>query len=303
MPDTLAVLDCPVLELPLAPDPGEQIVYVAPVSVRALFVDDTYQRELDEPRAKKMAHEWDPRLAGVIDISDRGTTAAGTGGRYAIINGQHRWAAATLLNPDMILVANVHTGLDLADEARLFYEIDARTRRLTGWDRWKSRRGAGDPAVLAIETVVAEVGLRVDQAPKDGNIRCVSTLEKVLGVGGELLVENTLRLIVEVWGHRLDAVDAPLIAGMAQILHSYEDQLDHERLGDVLLDLAPRQIKARALALRETETGQVGKLAALVMIGAYNSARGPKLDRTQLGRRPAIAKNQRHTTSGKDSAR
>ncbi|WP_330186028.1 hypothetical protein OHB26_39360 (plasmid) [Nocardia sp. NBC_01503] len=267
---------------------GEPQVYLAAVSVREIFADPTYQRDLDRPRAEHMAREdhWNVRLLGVIELSDRGEGMQPD--RYAVINGQHRVEAARLRDRDMPLVAKVHTGLSIEQEAQLFHEIDASTRRLTTWDRWKARRAGGDAVVAAIEAVVVAAGMQVDMAPNNGNIRCTSTLEKVykLGGGGKgLLLENTLTFIAEVWGKRLDAVDAPLVLGVALILHSYDDVLDHERLGDLLVDYAPRQIKARAEALRETENGQAGKLAALVMISAYNSARGTKkLARDQLGR-------------------
>jgi len=256
-------------------------VYISAISVNEMFVDTTYQRELDKPRAQEMAKTWDRRLVGVLDVADRGL---GSQARYAVINGQHRVEAARLIDPDMVLVANIHSGLTVADEARLFHEIDAKTRRLTTWDRWRSRRAAADPTVAAIEDIVSEVGLTIAEAARDGSIRCTSTLERIHRTGGKLLLGNTLRLIVEVWGHRLDAVDAPLVAGVALILRSYEQQLDHDRFAEVLVDLAPRQVKARAMALKETEKGQNGALVALVMIGAYNSSRGPKLNREELRR-------------------
>ncbi len=276
-----AVLDrANSLDTPPA-DPSVPEVYIDAITVAEMFVDTSYQRELDKPRARAMAKTWDRRLVGVLDVADRGR---GSLARYAVINGQHRAEAARLINPDMALVANVHTGLTVADEARLFHEIDAKTRRLTTWDRWRSRRAAADPTVAAIEDIVAEVGLSVAEAAKDGAIRCTSTLERIHRTGGKLLLGNTLRLIVEVWGPRLDAVDAPLVAGVALILRSYEQQLDHDRFAEVLVDLAPRQVKARAMALKETEKGQNGALVALVMIGAYNSSRGPKLNRNELRR-------------------
>ncbi|MEU4841740.1 DUF6551 family protein [Nocardia testacea] len=278
-----AVLDRPTTpadHLP-APEP-EKAVFIDAIPVDQIFADTTYQRDLDMPRVKRMAKDWDRRLVGVIDVSDRGP--ANAAGRYAVINGQHRWAAAGLRDPHAVIVANIHTGLTPADEARLFHEIDVKTRRLTTWDRWKSRRAAADPIVTAIEAAADEAGFTVDQAPADGNLRCVSTCEKVHRMGGKALLANTLQLIVSVWGHRIDAVDAPLVTGVALILRFYETEIDHERLADVLIDIAPRQLKARAMALKETESGQNGTLAALVMIGAYNSSRGPKLDRSKLHR-------------------
>jgi hypothetical protein len=276
----VAVLDRAALDEATLDGSTEPTTYITAIRVDEMFCDYSYQRDLDRSRAKRMAREWNPRLVGVVDVSDRGPRCPA--GRYALINGQHRWAAAGLRDPDMVLVANVHTGLSVTREALLFHEIDAKTRRLTTWDRWRSRRAAGEPIVLDIENTVADYGLVVAEGAKDGNIRCTATLERVFRMGGVLLLGNTLQFVTSVWGWRLDAVDAPLVLGLAHILHCYDEDLDHARLGEVLIGYAPRQIKARASALRETEQGQAGRLAALVMIAAYNNSRGPKLDRARL---------------------
>lgn len=70
--------------------------YVTALSVEDIFADFTYQRELDTGRARTMAESWDRRLAGILEVSDRGEDVAP---RYAIVDGQHRWAAAQKLYP------------------------------------------------------------------------------------------------------------------------------------------------------------------------------------------------------------
>ena len=88
--------------------------YVTTASVGELFVDHRYQRPLDEARAKKMAAQWDRRMVGILDVSDRGSSASP---RYAVVDGQHRFAGAALLDTPPIMVVNVHTGLSVAQEA------------------------------------------------------------------------------------------------------------------------------------------------------------------------------------------
>lgn len=67
--------------------------YIGALSVHDLFVDRSYQRPLDLPRARRLAETWEPPLIGVIEASDRGPDHQP---RYAIIDGQHRYAAAKL---------------------------------------------------------------------------------------------------------------------------------------------------------------------------------------------------------------
>ncbi|WP_396899521.1 DUF6551 family protein [Mycolicibacterium sp.] len=250
--------------------------YIAALAVTELFVDHSYQRPLDLPRARRLAESWEPPLIGVIEVSDRGSDQQP---RYAIVDGQHRYAAAKLRDPNAVLVANIHTGLTARDEAHLFYEIDAKRTRLTGWDRWNARRGAGDPTVLAVESVVEDAGLRVEDSPTNGSVRCVSTCEKVLKLGGQPLLRETLGLITEVWGVEVEAFDAPLVHGTALVLWHYGKTINVERLADAMVDVSPRQFKAKAVALREYERGSLPKLAALVIVNTYNRTKGPKLDK------------------------
>lgn len=171
--------------------------YIDAIAVVELFVDHGYQRDLDLPRTRRLAETWDRRLVGVLEVSDRGPDHSP---RYAVVDGQHRYEAAKLRDSAAVLVANVHSGLTTRDESRLFYEIDATRTRLSGWDRWNARRGAGDPLVLAVESIVEDAGLQVDPAPRNGNIRCVAACEKIVKLGGEKLLRESIDLIREVWG-------------------------------------------------------------------------------------------------------
>lgn len=280
MSDTATVLlDPPDTEQHNELDPTAQ-VYLDAVPARKMWIDRNYQRDLDEVHARRIANAWNPRKVGALHVSDRGEDRGID--RYAVVDGQHRWAAAMIKDPNLVLVANVHVGLSPRDEAQLFHELHSTTKHLSPWDVWKARRGSGDADVLAIEAIVEKAGMRIAMATKNGNVRSIATLEKIYKLGGKELLSNTLQLIVDIWGARSDAVDGPLMHGLALIMHTYGDTLDIPRLADVLIDVVPRQIKARALAMRETHKGEVKKLVALVMVTGYNERSGAKLDPKQL---------------------
>lgn len=254
--------------------PGQP--YIAALHCDELFADPAYQRELDEARVKKMTKEYDPTLVGVLEVSARG------GSRYAIIDGQHRWAMLTRARRDggrAPVVCNVHTGLTVEDEARLFYEIDAKRRRLTGWDRWNARRGSGDPAVLDIERVAAEAGLNVGPSTVDGTLRCVSACEKVVRLGGLQLLEHTLAAVTGAYGKAADGLVAEIVHGTAHVLAYYDQgELDRPRLVGAMQGIAPRQVVARAAALREVSKGEMPRLVAAVLVDAYNREPGRNVD-------------------------
>lgn len=249
--------------------------YVAALTVVQLFADRAYQRELDTHRVQRMVDAFDPSLLGIIDVSDRGD------GRYAVIDGQHRWAVILKrFGAKAPIVCNVHAGLSVEQEAALFYEIDHSRRNLTGWDRWWARRGAGDSAVLAIERLVERHGLLVEAGTRDGSVRATKALEDVVGLGGLSLLDSTLAVITAAWGRAADALDGTHIHGLALVLHHYDldGEVDPDRLVAAMQDIAPRQVKARAGQLREAHKGILPRLAAAVLVDRYNAQPGRKVE-------------------------
>ena len=75
----------------------------------------TYQRELNEDRVRRIAAEFDERIANEPKVSCRD-------GRYYVFDGQHTIAARKLLNGgrDLPIRCKVFYGLTESDEALLF---------------------------------------------------------------------------------------------------------------------------------------------------------------------------------------
>ena len=247
--------------------------YVTAIPAAELFADDTYQRPLDGPRSKKIAAAWDPRLAGIIEVSDRGDHTAP---RYAVVDGRHRWAAAQHAGIG-VLVANVHSGLSVADEAALFDRLNRERRRITTVDHWNARKAAGDADVAAIEKTVASLGLVIDMAARNGHVRCTSTLEKLYAIGGADLVKRSLQTVLDVWGRDLAGFDAPIVHGIGLTLHYLQPDLDLARMVEALIEILPRQLKSKAFGLRDMTTGTLPKLVAISIVTLYNQRPGRKI--------------------------
>lgn len=269
------------------PEDAEPTVYVDAIAVSDIFADHTYQRDLDTGRVTRMAKAYDPQLVGILEVALR------KDGRFAVIDGQHRWEmlkTAHPAGPRAYVACNVHTGLTVEQEAQLFYDIDKHRRRLTGWDRWNARRGAGEQVVLDIEATATAAGFSVEPRTTDGTIRCVGSMEKIVNLSGLQLLDSTLAVIVGAFGRTVDAVTGELVHGTALVLAYYgPDELDVKRLVSAMQSVAPRQVLARADALREVQKGQKPRLVASVLVDRYNSTSGKKLQ-AFAERMPAQAK-------------
>lgn len=260
--------------------------YIAALRCDEMFVDLTYQRPLDKARARRMADTLDPTLIGVIDVSDRGP---GHHPRYAVVNGQHRRAALVLAHPDRDrapMVCTVHQGLTPGGEARLFHELDAATKRLTGWDRWHARRAAGEPAITEIEEIVTSHGMKIGPGQRDGMLGAVGGLESLHALGGRTLLDQVLAALHAAYGRDWAGYLAPLLTGVGLLLHHYD--VDLERLDAALTKSTPQQLRAQAVAYRDLMPGQLPRLVAQVLINRMNAGRGPKLadvrDRVPAGK-------------------
>lgn len=251
--------------------------FIAAVAVRDMFVDELYQRACDEARAARMADRWDMSLVGVLDVSDHGAPPDVTGDwvRYAVINGQHRWRAAILVNPHMSLACNVHQGLTREAEAQLFWDIDRHTKKLSTWDRWKARRGSGDPAVARIEQLMRRLGAPVVDGGDTYGIKSTATLEQMFNID-EWAMTQTVQLIVDVWPDDRAGLQGGVLRGLMPAVMACENNGPMSgRLADALTSITPTQLHARAVTLRDAHrTGQFWTCITRVVVDLYNHTRG-----------------------------
>lgn len=277
--------------------------YVMALQASALFADQTYQRDLDMARVRSMAAQFDPRLLGVLEVSDRGDET------FAVLDGQHRLQTVLLAHPDQgdaFVVCQVYSGLSVEAEARLFHQINKQRKPLTWWHEWRARRAAGDEQVAAVDRVAGEFGLEVNPAPREGSLRAVGALQRIMT---ELGGPDTLRWVFTVafsaWGRTADAYTGPMLFGLAMIFTNYDctddGELDVERLIRALSEVPPQQIRARSVILREAVRAELPRLHAQVIIGGYNDQRGrkvqPFLERAPKGTKIAIRHHQQRPSS------
>lgn len=271
-----SVLDA-VLDHQAASEPTAGTVagktYIDAIPVGQISADHAYQRQLDASRVRRMAAEYDPSLVGVLEVSRR------PDGTFRVIDGQHRLHMIRQARGSSAAVAcNVHTGLSPEQEAQLFFDIDKKRRRLTGWDRWNARRGAGESIVLDIERIANSHGLSIDPAPKPRHLRCVAACEKLTAAATLATLDETLRLLVAAYDGDADSLRAEIVHGLGLVLATYEDEIDQDRLARALQGIASRQISARASALRETQPGGLPRLAAHVIVERYNGEPGARVE-------------------------
>jgi len=112
----------------------------AKIKPSKLIIDNRYQRDLDEPRAMHLAETFDESLLGTIVISQR------KNGEYYVLDGQHRVTASQIADRgDIPIQCEVHSGLTLAQESKMFLDLNGGRKYVRIYDKFRARIMSREP--------------------------------------------------------------------------------------------------------------------------------------------------------------
>lgn len=245
------------------------------------YVDHNVQRGLQEARVAEMAADFRPDSMGLITASLR------PDGRIAILDGQHRIAAARSARYDGPIVTRVFENLTVQEEAGLFLTLN-KSRAVSTIDKFKVRITLGDPIATNINKILKAYGLNVNFAntKTQNTIGAVVTLEKVYHGAGVRdnghhadLVDRVIGSLIAAYnGDTRPAVfSRPMVEGLGIFHATYGKRIDRDRLTETLSGIPPRQVATRARTRRDALGGSIGENAAEVMLEIYNHRRRDKL--------------------------
>ena len=167
------------------------------IAIKHLVIDPTYQRAmLRDARANvvKIARDFDWSFFAPVVVSPV------EGGKFAIIDGQHRTTAAALIGkievPCCVIIA------DLAKQARAFSAINGNITRVHLLAVFHAAVTAGDPDSVALKTLCAAAGVRICAYPvpsnkmRPGDTLAVGALKQCLRTYGAPILASALAALV-----------------------------------------------------------------------------------------------------------
>lgn len=184
------------IELPEAPE-AREIDQAAPMlewlKIENLVVDDTYQRPLNVSNWKairKIAKDfrWSrftPLLCAPIE-----------GGRFAIIDGQHRAHAAAMIGIEAVPAMIVH--MSLPEQASAFSWVNGNVTKITGFHIFKAALAAKDQWAIDCDEVVRRAGCRLmpynksAHAKQAGEVFSIALIREYVEAGMPEVVEKCL---------------------------------------------------------------------------------------------------------------
>jgi hypothetical protein len=241
-----------------------------------LTVDHTVQRALNERRVETMVLEFNEDALGVLTVSDRGD------GTYHIVDGQHRWAAATKFGVSYVQ-CKVYKGLAREDEAALFRVLND-TKIVNALDRFRVRVVEKEPVAVDIFGILDKTGWRIPVHASNrssGVINSPVALEWVYK-GAAIrstrqpnILRQTIEVITAAWGYDADGMRSDVVRGVGAFLTRYEGILDLTKVVRMLTQYpgGPLKLQADGTIIRSMRSTTAPDSVASILTDLYNRKR------------------------------
>lgn len=258
---------------PLPPSPP------APVELllSELQIHPEYQRDLRQERVNEMVREYDPRLVGVLKVSEDGE-----GGPKYAWDGQHR---LRMLQEIGFPTGWCQVSIDTPQEQALLFVAEQERRKKIDWfERHRANVFGETDRAIAIQSILDKHGLTTSQKP--GGIRSVGTLYFLYDRGGSDLLDDTIYVIKTAWGTGYEGIwQNRVVRGTGVFVESYPD-LDLDKIVQALKTLSPRGVEKEASEKAKSTSGSNnhGEFAR-VLLKVYNKQHGTKLQQKAISSR------------------
>lgn len=252
------------------PKPGPKIERAARlrwIPLSKLAVSDQAQRELKQPRVDHLVAHFDHEQLGTPVVNERA-------GRFWIIDGQHRCAAAKeIYSPDHQIQCWTYSGLTQEEEAEKFLQIND-VLSVAAMDKYQIGVEAGREIESDIDRIVRAQGMTVTKQSVEGGIGAVGTLRRVYMRGGPGVLARTLRIIDRSFG--TSGLEAPVIDGIGLLCGRYNGELQDELMVTKLSGMrgGVTGFLGKAAVIKERMKQPYNQCVAAAAVEVLNSGRG-----------------------------
>lgn len=224
------------------------------IPTKDLFVDNKYQRDLNEAQVKRITNNFDTDLFEPPTVNDRSGWGTGyKGKRFALIDGQHRKEAALRINKPSITCRVVSVAPER--EAELFVLLNRQRLWLNPIQSFKAELSAGNPAAKEIVNTLNDRGLDIgharytaQQRANGKTIMAIAALKRIYAQSGSVGLGRVLDVANEAWPED----DSQRFAGQVllgiDLFLGKNRNTDLERLSYKLQNVTSRQLLAKATA-------------------------------------------------------
>lgn len=202
------------------PKPGPKIERTARlrwIPLGRFAISDIAQRDLNPSRVDHLVAHFDAEQVGTPTVNERG-------GKFYIIDGQHRIAALREVYDDEHQVQCwTFVGLTEQEEAEKFLQIND-VLTVAAMDKYQIGVEAGREIECDIDRIIRAAGMVVTHQAVEGGVGAVGTLRRVYMRGGPGILARTLRIVYDTWG--TPGLEAVVIDGIGLLCGRYNGELE-----------------------------------------------------------------------------
>tara|TARA_R110002110_G_scaffold115958_4_gene287231 strand:+ start:1128 stop:2069 length:942 start_codon:yes stop_codon:yes gene_type:complete len=250
---------------PVAVDPGAR-PELAWIPLDVLDVDDRYQREIDTRAGRRVIARMVAEFAW-RRFSPLIVTPSDVEGRYMVLDGQHKAAAARQIAGIDSVPAMIVQTEGLSDQAESFVSLNNDRVRVHQYALHRARVAAGDPDAVAIDRVCAAAGVTVPAYPVPANkiaageTMALRVIGQMIRTHGEEIAQRGLTLLAEAYRDRPGNIRASLIKAVCATLAA---SISPAELRD--------RVAAKTAVAWEHEAQRVAAVAGMTVVAALTAA-------------------------------
>lgn len=253
------------------------------IAVNKMIVDPAYQRDATGQRSKKLiatiAREFRWARCQPLMVTPR------DGGKFAILDGQHRRAGAMKAGIGALPCMVVPAG-SIEAEADAFIRLNDSRIRIDPYRMHHSRVVAGDPDAVLIKSVCDRAGVVIPRYPKDrANIAPNETLALEAIRRGIRLYEPptvilALSAMAQAYAEARAQLRAALLRGVCLFIWNLPTSADKERLVRALENIEAEEIEIAARGVRRDTGESVDAIIANAVGRHYDAVYFPRREAT-----------------------
>jgi hypothetical protein len=234
--------------------------------------DPAVNRPLDKAWVDRLVKNWRDESMGIPVLSDRGNY-------YVPLDGQHRIEALRQQTPlDRRLDAEVYSELTVEQEAALFLDLNF-SRAVRPFDKFQKLVTSGDADACAIQSIVQEMGLRIESGARPAAVAAVVVLQRLFSWDRKgTLLRSVLETSKSTWGTDGSSFQGEILSGLGTFFRSFPDA-EIARTRRVLAQAAggASGLLGRGRTIREMRGGTIGGGVAEAIRALYNKGLRHKL--------------------------
>lgn len=240
------------------------------LSINKLLIDPSYQREIGRAGRKNIA-----RIAREFDWAKfaPAIVAPAGGGRYVLVDGQHRTMAAILRGLERVPCQIIDASR--AEQAAAFAAINGNITQMSPMQIRAAKIAAGDDVACGLVSICTRAGVTILRYPiqtkdqKRGDTMAVSMLYRMLGKFGPEVLETALSCITRTRDGYPGLVRSQLVEAFCVNLEASPDWRENGKLLKAVTKLNLRETFAAAGRAAKAGSGS-GIVSVLVdLIGEH----------------------------------